>query len=818
MDSTDTGKVRKDSGMIISTTPAKFLLLASPSPAGPSDSPVTSPVERSETDAALDLSSTGANVVPGSAVETKSPPVSPLSTVSIPLDSGVHLPMLAVAAAANAAALGAPAGPSVQPGPISLMPLLVARSNASSSTPASPASQLTSNLHTLGAPSAAAVASPTTPTPAPGSTIGTGNPLAGKSSLFTPPLSPLAAADLGLPPTPTGRTSTTSAPIPIPRTTSHHAYVLRGYPRDASTDSEGTIGASSSAAAAGETPKAVGRTVLRQPSSNFGESVRSSMLASSDGRTLWGYGGYDALDKGDDLSDPMDAVPDPSLRAKYAVKVDSSGQPVTVNTDMSTLTFAIRVPPATPAASEEKEAVVVLKRIHDPVLAKEEAALLKLVQNKAVPHTLRVLDVLAPEELEAFVVGWVEPSPPPPQLDGAGCMAPAPKANGKEGPLIVMPALEKFSSKSLDLCEVALVARQLFMALEGLHSLGIAHLDVTMANLMRDPTCTDSRSNLVLIDYGLARFCKGPSDLHPAGRGTCGYVAPEILDGTGFCTKADLYSAGVVLGQLLEPYLPGMSLQYLGSRLVRPTTTTFVSKKLRDVVDARDRKKGYLYTPLPSARAPTWATDKAASVSAPASDAPVANNQELPPQPPVVKSSGTPFSLKKPAKSTSNLVRLGGSVGGFSGSYPALSSLAMEANLSAGYLSTPASPHLGARHGADHAVSTTTIDGTGAHGSADSITDEECEVVADDAIRHAADLLSRLLEPDPAQRISACQALAHPFVKMLYMEDGVTLRKDPRREVFVDASHKHPGFRLLGGGGILGGGKKKRRDPVITYR
>ncbi|RKP39777.1 hormonally up-regulated Neu-associated kinase, partial [Dimargaris cristalligena] len=88
------------------------------------------------------------------------------------------------------------------------------------------------------------------------------------------------------------------------------------------------------------------------------------------------------------------------------------------------------------------------------------------------------------------------------------------------------------------------IIKQLLTALVGVHHKHITHLDINPANLM-----SDGNDNLVLIDFGLASKCSAGQCLPSCG--TPGFVAPEVLAGTGTGPKADMYSVGVVLGMML---------------------------------------------------------------------------------------------------------------------------------------------------------------------------------------------------------------------------------------------------------------------------
>ena len=88
--------------------------------------------------------------------------------------------------------------------------------------------------------------------------------------------------------------------------------------------------------------------------------------------------------------------------------------------------------------------------------------------------------------------------------------------------------------------------KQLVEGLSYLHSQNIAHLDLKIENLL-----IDEDFNLKITDFDLAQSITGESRLE--GRGTPGYRAPEVRDGT--CKNfvaADIYSLGVILFVMLS--------------------------------------------------------------------------------------------------------------------------------------------------------------------------------------------------------------------------------------------------------------------------
>jgi serine/threonine-protein kinase len=99
------------------------------------------------------------------------------------------------------------------------------------------------------------------------------------------------------------------------------------------------------------------------------------------------------------------------------------------------------------------------------------------------------------------------------------------------------------------------VVGDLLRALSHAHRLGILHRDVKPENIMFAPSERGER--VVLIDFGLARVFEDPS---LTAVGTCvgspSYVAPERLLQQPYDERADIYSAGVILYELLAGIRP----------------------------------------------------------------------------------------------------------------------------------------------------------------------------------------------------------------------------------------------------------------------
>jgi len=118
------------------------------------------------------------------------------------------------------------------------------------------------------------------------------------------------------------------------------------------------------------------------------------------------------------------------------------------------------------------------------------------------------------------------------------------------------------------------IARQLCAALDHAHASGIIHRDIKPENVLLGD---DGIARLT--DFGLARSLASRLTVEGAVVGTVFYMAPELALGQPYDGRADLYSLGVMLYELLAGRLPfiadepiGVISQHLYAPVVPPST------------------------------------------------------------------------------------------------------------------------------------------------------------------------------------------------------------------------------------------------------
>lgn len=97
------------------------------------------------------------------------------------------------------------------------------------------------------------------------------------------------------------------------------------------------------------------------------------------------------------------------------------------------------------------------------------------------------------------------------------------------------------------------ITHQVLNALYYLKSMGIAHRDIKLENIIM--TNSDDDSDIKLIDLGLSRII-GPGETTTDPYGTLAYVAPEVLLQKAYRFEVDMWSTGVIVYVMLSGLLP----------------------------------------------------------------------------------------------------------------------------------------------------------------------------------------------------------------------------------------------------------------------
>ncbi len=130
-----------------------------------------------------------------------------------------------------------------------------------------------------------------------------------------------------------------------------------------------------------------------------------------------------------------------------------------------------------------------------------------------------------------------------------------------DGPFIVMdfvtgrPLKDVLDSGAMQPARAIAITRQVLAGLAHAHEQGIIHRDIKPANVMlTNPTGTGDHARI--LDFGLAKLEDVDQTMSGGVVGTPSYLAPEQVGGKRIDGRADIYSTGVLLFELLTGEKP----------------------------------------------------------------------------------------------------------------------------------------------------------------------------------------------------------------------------------------------------------------------
>ena len=208
-------------------------------------------------------------------------------------------------------------------------------------------------------------------------------------------------------------------------------------------------------------------------------------------------------------------------------------------------------------------------RAQDTVLGRQVA--IKIVDLTVIGHAPQLADIVARFRREALAVGGLSHA----NIIGAYDAGQADMTLYLVMELVQGSSLAAMLEDRMDqglgpmpVPDVIDIATQVCAGLSSAHAAGVVHRDIKPGNLMMD-----RQRNVKIIDFGIARFLHDdmPRLTAPgAGVGTLSYVAPEQAQGLNVDGRADLYSLGCMLYELLagvRPFLAQVPAALLNKQL-----------------------------------------------------------------------------------------------------------------------------------------------------------------------------------------------------------------------------------------------------------
>jgi eukaryotic-like serine/threonine-protein kinase len=173
--------------------------------------------------------------------------------------------------------------------------------------------------------------------------------------------------------------------------------------------------------------------------------------------------------------------------------------------------------------------------------------------------------------------------------------------------------------------EAIAIALQICRGLQAAHQRGVVHRDIKPQNLI-----FNSQGALKILDFGLAKLHGSPELTMPGSTmGTAAYMAPEQAMGQAADGRADLWSVGVVLYEMLSgrPLFRAEDLRSTIVRVIsrrpepianlRPSLENVLNRALEKEPERRYQNAGEMIADLETARVSHLSSDSIAVTQAP---------------------------------------------------------------------------------------------------------------------------------------------------------------------------------------------------------
>lgn len=197
--------------------------------------------------------------------------------------------------------------------------------------------------------------------------------------------------------------------------------------------------------------------------------------------------------------------------------------------------------------------------------------------------TLRTLDH---PSIVKYIAGWLEATPG--QFYGSTCLAMKYCAGGD---LFTFIDHRLRTQQPLSEELIVRVMTHIFSALNYSHAKRIIHRDIKPANVFLSVDSANNVKSAMVGDFGIARSLDKTLQLARTRVGTLTYISPEIAAAEWYTSKTDIFSAGVIMYELMtlhHPFcIPAFTEQEVLQRIVNFDPIPRLTRLMKGQIDDR---------------------------------------------------------------------------------------------------------------------------------------------------------------------------------------------------------------------------------------